>query len=259
MTVDLAASRPFAAHGFAGTVVSTLKLRLGRPGRQQPSSPTPPIPTRRYRLVRASYRAAISGALFAAVSGDADAGLCGPLGACGLHGTLSLRPGASGLQAEFEAEAPASRPYRDLLTALGISTAGRASGVSVSGDASWNNGGTVAAALSDAAGSCRDTTELNGGAIMFESLGRRLAVQYIPSLNGDSTLRTRCPGPESTQLALALGTTLPSALGGRRPTLSLRSGGSLLDDGYTGVVKSTLRMTLTRRRVHTSLINLPGG
>ncbi len=260
MTVDLAASQPFAAHGFAGTVASTLKLALGRPGRPQRTGSTPPpVPTERYRLVRVSYRAAISGTLIAAVSGDADAGLCGPLGACGLHGTLSLRPGVSGVQAAFYAQAPASRPYRDLLTALGISTAGRASGVSVNGEASWNNGGTVAAALSDAAGSCRDATELHGGAITFESAARRLGAQYIPSLNGDSSLRTRCPGPESTQLPLALGTVLQSALGGRRPTISLRGGGPLLDDGYTGLVKSTLRITLTRRRVHTSVITLPNG
>jgi hypothetical protein len=260
MTVDLVASGSFAAHGFAGTVVSTLKLALGRPGRPQRSGSTPPpVPTERYRLVRVSYRAAISGTVIAAVSGDADTGLCGPLGACGLHGTLSLRPAVSGVQADFYAQAPASRPYRDLLTALGISTAGRASGVSVGGEASWNNGGTVAAVLSDGTGSCRDATDLNGGAITFESAGRRLGAQYIPSLNGDSTLRTRCPGPESTQLPLALGTTLPTALGGRRPTISLRAGGPFLDDGYTGLVKSNLRITLTRRRVHTSVINLPGG
>jgi hypothetical protein len=253
------ASRGFAAHGFAGTVASTLKLRLGRPTRPQPSSISATGPTKRYRFVRADYRAAIGGTLIAVVSGDADAGLCGPLGACGLHGTLSLRPGASDVQAEFYAEAPASRPYRDLLTALGISTSGRPTGVSVSGEASWSTGGTVTAALSDGAGSCRDTTELNGGLITFESLGRRLDAQYIAGLAGDPALRTRCPGPESTQLALAGGTTLQSALGGRRVTLALRSGAPFVDDGYTGRVKSTLRITLTRRRVKTGVIKQPIG
>jgi hypothetical protein len=259
VTVDLVASRGFAAHGFAGTVASTLKLRLGRPTRPQPSSISATGPTKRYRFVRADYRAAIGGTLIAAVSGDADAGLCGPLGACGLHETLSLRPGASDVQAEFYAEAPASRPYRDLLTALGISTSGWPTGVSVSGEASWSTGGTVTAALSDGAGSCRDTTELNGGLITFESLGRRLDAQYIAGLAGDPALRTRCPGPESTQLALAGGTTLQSALGGRRVTLALRSGAPFVDDGYTGRVKSTLRITLTRRRVKTGVIKQPIG
>jgi hypothetical protein len=259
MTVDLAASGRFAAHGFSGTVASTLKLRLERPKRPQPLSTSATGPTTRYRFVRAFYRAAVSGTLIAAVSGDADAGLCGPLGACGVHGTLSLRPGASDVQAEFYAQAPASRPYRDLLTALGISTGGRASGVLLSGEASWNSAGSVTAALSDGGGSCRDTTELNGGLITFDSLGRGLGVQYIASLTGDPALRTRCPGPESTVLPLAVGVSLPSARSGRRVTFSLRSGGPFVDDGYTGLVKSTLSITLTRRRVKTGVLNQPSG
>ena len=259
MTVDLVASRGFAAHGFAGTVRSTLKLALGRPGRPQPFSPPVTGPTERYRFVRASYRATIGGTVIAAVSGDADAGLCGPLGACGLHGTLSLRLGVSDAQAQFYAQAPASRPYRDLLTALGISTAGRASGVSVSGEASWSGGGTVTAALSDAAASCRDVAELNGGLILFEPIGRRIGLAYIPGPVGGATLRTRCPGPESTQPGLAVGSTLPSALGASRVTLALRSGGPFVDDGYTGRVTSRLRITLTRGPVQTGVIKLPVG
>jgi hypothetical protein len=95
--------------------------------------------------------------------------------------------------------------------------------------------------------------ELNGGSIVFGSASGRIALLYSPGSVGEATLRTRCPGPESSQVGLAGGFTSPSGLRASPVTLALRSVGPFVDDGYAGSVTSTLRITLARGRVQTGV------
>jgi hypothetical protein len=111
--LPLKRDRSFAANGFAGTVSSTLSIALGRPGRRRIQRQRAEL----QRILTVEYRAKLAGAFTAAVSGDADEGLCGPLGACGASGTESVAPQSVG-QVEFTAMAGARYPYAQLQRAL---------------------------------------------------------------------------------------------------------------------------------------------
>lgn len=258
ITLHLTGSHSFAAHGFAGSADSTLTIRLGRPHRARSLSSKPTGPTRRYREVQVGYRVTVAGRVTAAVSGDADLALCGPLGACGRHGTVSLVPSAAPAQTTIDATGPASRPRRDFLTALGLSAGGRARGITVSGYLASSQGGIVTADSEQGSVRCRDSARLDGSAVLLAADRGRLSAQYVTGQGSGDPLRTRCPGPLGSPAPLASGSAPLRVLSRRRATLSLDRGGRLLDDGYSGASIPHLTLTLTRQRLRTLVFSAVG-
>jgi hypothetical protein len=239
--IPLKRDRSFAANGFAGTVSSTLSISLGRPGRwQRQRFKAEPLHT-----LTLAYHATLAGDLTASVIGDADEGLCGPLGACGARGTESLAPETVG-HAQFVAQAGAKHPYAQLLQALRTGVAPR--GVQLYGYLTWPGGGRITANLRSASGTCTDRTGLGGADAFADVRRRRISFQFSIGEDTDG-FRTRCPGPFAPQNSFATGDAPVSIL--RRPTAIIRLTGTpaFRDDGYTSRLTSTLTITLSHRRI----------
>ena len=253
-TLDLGALRAFASHGLAGAVDSTLSISLGRAG--PAGAPATDIfqgpgPKERYREVKATYRASLTGTVREHVGGDSDPQACALLGSCGAVGTVILLPRVSGAEAELTATAPARAPYRDLLRALGASGRGRADGITAMGGVTWPSGGTVRTDLRQGAATCADSAPLGTGAIQLEASNGRLAAGYAPS--GAST---RCPGPLVGGAApfLAAGEIPLPARARRTIRLELTRGRSFTDYGYMARATPHLVLTLTRIRITSRVV-----
>ncbi len=259
ITLDYAGAHRFASRGFAGTVDSTMTIRLGRPHRLLSVAPRPAARLERYREVQIDYRATVAGNVTTAVRGDAQPGLCDPLGACGLHGTLSVTPAAAPGEASIQAFGPASRPQRDFLTALGLSTAGRAHAITVVGQVAFNQGGVITAHADQGGASCRDSAVLGASSVQFGAKRGRLSAVYTAGLGLADALRTRCPGPFGPPGTLASGGAPLSRLALRSAILSLDQSASFIDDGYRGDSTAHLRLTLRRQRIRTLILRLPKG
>jgi hypothetical protein len=248
VTVPLSASRGFASGGFAGTVQSNLAIRLGRPGRWMTAQTGNATASHE---VEVSYRATLAGSVVEHVRGNADPGVCTLLGSCGLEGTLTLEPRVTSGRADLYAIASARRPYRDLLTAVGVSTRGNAKGILTTGSVSWNRGGVLASDLGQGSTSCHDSAPLGSGAIFLGVHRRHVDAQYSAGF-GTFAVRTRCPGPEARNGAtLATGEIPLTQLRRRTIKLSLNSGATSQDYGYDVRATAHLTLTLTRVRVTT--------
>jgi hypothetical protein len=258
-TVDLSASRPFAAHGWAGTLDSTLVLKLGR-ARSSPLKPTfpPGIKTQRIRtviehlgLVRAD------GSLTAAIQGTDNPIVCGLLDSCGLAGTLTVGVGSHGPAGTLIATGPASRPYVDFLAALGLSRTGNRRGIVVDGGIEVGGAGAVTEALSQSGLPCTDSASTPPLTLTLLNHGGTLTGGA--SLLG--TWRTRCPGPMvgiQTPLLYA-GPVSLAALGRRTFTIHLRAGAPFVDDGYSISPQGRLAVTLRRGRFTQTISTQPTG
>jgi hypothetical protein len=160
-TIDLRGSRRFAAHGFAGTVTSTLVLALAHPrrlsnsgGSSPPTSPSKP----KRRDTRVRYRVVhVGGSAVSTVRASAVAAVCDPFDACGLQGTINVGPWPTSSGFAFiDANAPLSRPKRGLLDALGLTSDGNPSGIGVEGVGIATVRGTLSADLTQQNDACRD-------------------------------------------------------------------------------------------------------
>ena len=253
--LDFSGDRAFAVHGFAGTVSSTVAIKLGRPAPGSSSSGTnfpPGIKTRRVRnvterlsLVRVARRLGV------AVRGTADPIVCRLLDTCGLSGTLSLgRFGHGG--AQVLATGPASRPYRDFLTALGLTRSGDARGISVAVFVDLL--GDVRADVTQTSATCTDTGRLGGVAAAVGSLAGS-SVRFGGFVD---SWRTRCPGPVLGNASSGLSASLArGALGHRQFTIELRPRASLTDDGYVMTPHGRLSAVVRRGRITQQVITEP--
>lgn len=255
-TIDLSGTHSFSAHGFAGTVSSTLVVRLGQSRRQPQNPPLPPgIRTQRERIVVETLRlTGVGGRISEDVLGTTDPVVCRLLDSCGAAGTLTVVPRLTrGATAEVAASGPASRPYRDFLTALGLSRAGRASGIQVGGAIDLPGGGDVTADLS-APNVCTDTA-MDGD--LFVAAQESRGVLRMSA--GSNTWRTRCPGPIVGEQERLLSGAVPiSAVGRRTFTVGLHASGSLVDDGYTASLHGRLELGLRRGRISQQVVEEPG-
>jgi hypothetical protein len=256
-TLALAASRGFSSHGFAGTIDSTLTFALGRPGKTHriASGQLFPGGKERYRELVVSYRATVSGSVVAHVTGASDPDVCALLGSCGLSGTLTLMPRATGAKATVTVEAPARRPERDLLAAVGLSDRGDPRGISAYGGVTWNRGGVLDASLTQGYAACLDSAPLAGGFILIALLDGRWGASYTPT-----GLRTRCPGPEPNAPDILAGARIPRAeLARRKIRLSFTVPIPLVDYGYALTTVPHLTVTLTRVHVSSKVDVAPSG
>ena len=254
-TIDLSGTRTFAVHGFAGTVSSTLVFKLGKPATQQPSSVSfpPGIKTQRTRIVTERLRGTrLTGGLSAAVSGTADPVVCGLLDTCGLTGSLALSESRRGVTAEVNAMGPASRPYRDFLTALGLARGGRSSGISVLMTVALF--GRVQEQISQPGVTCTDTAAAGVVSAEIGIFGRSRGGAAI------GPWRTRCPGPLfnlNNSLSGVVASLPAGALEHRQVTVRLRGTGSFSDDGYVVSVHGEESVDLRRGRVTSLLTTFP--
>lgn len=255
-TVPLRSVRSFVARGLAGSVRSSLRLRLGRPSPRQVPAPSPrrrtPLET-----LRATYRVtSVSGAMRATFS--ARPGRCVALGACGLGGSLTIASPAGHGFFELEASAPAPRPVRDLRAALGLGR-GHPHGVEVVGFGFWFGGSATEEVAWPDGGRCRDQvrTERGGQQSVVDVLvgSRRLEASYGEF--GDTEpdpMRTHCPGPGLGDLdgdrPFAAGYLPLRELRHRRVLLRLNRSAPLDEDGpWAGSISSTIAFELRRTRV----------
>ena len=253
MTVNLSGTGAFAAHGFAGTVTSTLALVLGTPSKasSQPRFP-PGIKTTRIRtVIERLTLTRLTGGLSATVQGTANPLVCELLDSCGLVGTLGFGQGAHAFTGEVLAIGPASRPYRDFLAALGQST-GNPRGISVQVSGDWITGPTTAEV--NQSGTCTDSGPGTPALMdLTSSHGRLKGFVYATSW------RTRCPGPDvNANGNPLLAAALPLRVLGRRTfTIDLRPVGAVEDDGYTLSVHGRLSVVVRRGRISESVTTEP--
>jgi hypothetical protein len=252
-TLDLSGTNTFASHGFAGTLTSTLTMKLGKPQTQSGNgSPPPGVKTQPTRIVTEHLSlVGVRGQLSAAFSATGNPIVCGLLDSCGASGTLTLDNTPRLASAQVIATAPASRPYRDFLTALGLSRSGRAHGIALAMLVSWQ--ADVSATVSQPGGTCTDTAPIGGVSLTF--------VTGQGSLGGFvGPWRTRCPGPALINATPFLtGAFDPSVLGRRDLTLTARATGSLSDGGYVIVPRGSLSIVLRRGTVSQQVVAQPAG
>jgi hypothetical protein len=261
--LNLSGNRAFAAHGFAGTVSSTIVLTLGRPSTQKLSNSVSGFPkgvkTQRMRQVTESLSLVhAAGSLAAAVSGATDPDICQLLDSCGLHGTFALTPNLRGADAQLTATGPATRPYRDFLTALGLAQGGRASGIDVVGGIFSSKSGSVAEDLTQS-GTCTDTAPFGPGGVNLIVQGSSVFSSYSEF---SGTLRTRCPGPllGTSSGTLASATFARRLLARRSFTIDLTPIRSFQDDGFFGSLSGRLSLTIhTHGRLSQHVFTEPVG
>jgi hypothetical protein len=255
-TIDLAGARSFAAHGFAGTIESTIVLRLGRPERSgsQGAGFPPGIKTERVRTVTERLvLTRVLGRMSTEVQGTANPIVCRLLDTCGLSGTLGLEPGARDVNAEIIAMGPASRPYDEFLTALGLSPGPRPSGISVSGFVSWT--AAVRADLSQGGAACTVAVSTAEIGLVLDTAGSRLRGSAVAG----GSWRTRCPGPMFTDGTPLLSTSVSrSSLSHGQFTIALQPAGGFEDDGYVLAPRGHVSLVLRRgRRITQEVITQP--
>jgi hypothetical protein len=260
--ISLVVSRPLSAHGFSGSISSTIALYLGTPGRTTgaggTSSGPPGSRSTRVRQIDVGYRATISGSVVEQVRGAPNQLLCAPLGSCGLTGTITLTPHARTGHATLTAQELASGPRRALLAAVGLSP-GPAAGVTGFGAVRWSGAGSMAADLTQGPERCGDAVKLDSGDLLMRTARGRLGVSYTPS-GLDGTLQaTRCPGPLPADAVAAAGGVPVSMLGRRTTRIRLTTGFEAADDGYDIRFVPDMTLTLTRVSRRTTLVTLPPG
>jgi hypothetical protein len=255
-TIDLSGSAAFSSGGLAGTVSSTIALRVGqarvrqvrRVVRRPPERPNrPPL-----RAIAVEYHVErVTGSLPVEIAGDPRT--CTPLDACGVGGTLTVTPGSS--RGEAYVFAYARLPRVALRRAVGLAPGARPRNAGVYGYLTLNRGWGTATALLDREGTpaCRDTTSLSSALIDLRARGRRVTARFSGGGEGSELLRTRCPGPLLADIErgtrLAAGRIPLRALGRRRLTLRLNRGTRAVTPGYMLRSRPDIRVVLEREEV----------
>ena len=242
--LDLHVAHSFAAHGFSGTVVSTISLTVGRASTVSLTGSGSPAG---HKVRAVSVKLSLGGAagsVALAVHGVSDTAVCSILDSCGLSGTETLSSHPVDSSGTLTAYGPVSRPRRDFLAALGLARGGNPHGISVIGSVVWHDLGSVSVNVRQA-GICRDTAPLGDSLLIIIGTGRGLGV-VAPDLGGHA----RCPGPVLGGLTTGSFGTVPAERSrGGDVTLALRPFGSLDDDGYTVTQHGSLTLRLHRGRV----------
>jgi hypothetical protein len=228
VTVDLSGTASFSAGGLTGTARSTIVLHIGRLKHQ---AVTPYPPRGDVRVVRVRYRIArVSGSI--GLDWAANASGCAALDACGLTGTLSIRPGRSAGHADAVAyDSAGGTSFAGLRRALGLAPGRVPSGAQDNALGSWTSPQGSVSAVVDRAGvlACRDVSPLRAGIVGINFTGKR--AQVVLGFSAEDVdrdlLRTRCGGPSVTGFGeqLLASVTVPlQALGRRTVILHLTRG-----------------------------------
>jgi hypothetical protein len=268
--VDLSGESRFAAGGLAGTVRSTIAVRVGKSDVERRPRGLQPGPRSRRRRDRPPLRSIaveyrierLTGSM--PVAATARSRNCARVDACGLGGTLAVTPGPA--RGEGYVVAYGRVPRAALSRAVGLAPGPIPHKVSAYGYVAWTSGrGTVTAALDrDGTAACRDTAPLSSGLLELRLRDRRVTARIgagAPFLGAD-LLRTRCPGPLLADLKprteLAAGHLPLRALARRRVTLRLDRGASAAARGYRLRSRPDLTLVLEREKVEHSTLRALG-
>jgi hypothetical protein len=242
--VSLASSSEFAVHGLAGTVTSTVQLRLGRPDtrRQSPGGSSSKQP--KTRLVEIDYPARLNASALIHTHGDPSS--CAALGSCGANGTFALQVHGTPGTLRIFAFATSRRPLRDQLAALGLRKRGNPRGILIIGALLVRGPATYDVDVTQGANTCRDSAPPGPGVLIVSGRGGAVTAGFS---QGPPQLHLRCPGP---MLALDNGlvsTRLGLARLRRGGTIHLKTVHALRDDGYTARTEANVAVTLSRPKV----------
>ncbi|MGZ4324539.1 MAG: hypothetical protein ACXVHJ_21710 [Solirubrobacteraceae bacterium] len=242
--VSLASSSDFAVHGLAGTVTSTIQLRLGRPHTQrastQGSSPKQP----KVRTVQVEYSAHLNASVLIRTHGDPTS--CAQLGSCGANGTFALRVHSRPGKLLLFAFAGARRPLRDELAALGLRKHGNPRGILIAGAFLVRGPTSYAVDVTQGAHTCKDTGPAGPGVFLLEGTGGSVSATFS---QGPPVLHLRCPGPIISQDNGFASASVRIARLRHGGTIHLRTVRNLRDDGYTVRTSANVAMTLAPPKV----------
>ena len=261
--LDLSMRTKFAAGPFAGVVISTVRVAIGR-ARTARSAGLPGVlraprgrMRNRYWVLDLRYRIReVSGALVTDFRGLPEPA-CTALGACGARGTSTYRLGA--LRGRIDLFAGArlrSRPRPPIGRALG---AVRRGSLPVYADTRVSQGrASVTESVTSPAGTCSDSLFAEQPDIDVRSNARAVVLllrSFELGSPGDS-IRTRCQGPSQQDVlgraSLAHGSIPLAALGARQLQVRAGSTRSFSRSGYSGSRSEQLvmRLELVRARVY---------
>jgi hypothetical protein len=253
---SLAGRRPFSAHGFAGTVTSTIRLAFGAARRLGGGSPRLPKGFRykKMRTVEEQLIVHSAGQFTVDVRGSGFTGACQALDSCGASGTITIHPSTRGVTGDFYAAADARRPLADFMAALGRRRGGNPRRIAVYGSIDWT-GGLVVERIRQQS-SCVDRQPLGGSAMAMMPAHRVVTGTF----GAFGTVRTSCPGPfvgRDGRLARASFRIADLAAG--RASVVLRPLPSIQDDGYSASIHGHLTLSIRPGRITTSTFLEPVG
>jgi hypothetical protein len=243
--VSLASSSDFAVHGLAGTVASTVELRLGRPHTLRVSTEGSSSKQPKVHAVVVEYPARLNGSVLIHTHGDPTS--CAALGSCGADGTFALRVHSTPAKLQVFAFAGSRRPLRDELAALGLRKHGNPRGIVILGAFLVRGPATYAVDVTQGANTCKDTEPTGPGVFLLQSLEGPLSAAFS---QGPPVLHLRCPGPMlSLNNGLASARMVRLAHVRHGGTIHLRTVHNLRDDGYTVRTSANVAVTLGHPKV----------
>jgi hypothetical protein len=257
--LDLSGSLAFADGPFSGTVVSTLRARIGRVRRSrafETGAERSRAASKRIVRLSATYRITrFAGQASAAFRGLPAPG-CLPFDACATSGSASLAFDVRGRRMHVDASAIVPRSARDPRRAL--LRAFRAGRARVDGysyeDVQTKPHAELRSELErDGGATCRDARRALIPLLLFSGRGPQVRVTLGGPRDGQGgeALDSRCPGPATSDVAgggaLARATLDPAALGRRSLRLRLVRDTSFAAQSYGGSLTSRFRLDLRRR------------
>lgn len=264
--IDLSGVAPFAAAGLAGTAASTIVLHVRRlRGGSRQGRPRPTPLSDENRVITVEYRVArVAGSVAVDVAGNPST--CAELDACGLRGTLTLRPGPARGDAYVIAYDSATTGGRRLRRSVGLAPGKPPPYAQVSGLAKWtSSAGTITAAI-DRNGTqvCNDTAPIPVGAVELEVKAKRVTATfggsgYAALTPSRDALRTRCQGPTAADViahnaGLATAQLPLAALRRRTLTVHLTTGAAVTAPGFTWRSRPDLTIVLRQTGVTERLV-----
>ena len=269
-TIDFSGRTPFAHGPFAGELVSTLRLAIGRArlSREAPDSNYSSPPRRRRRRSAPRVQSigldyaveSVSGGLSADFTGLPGPG-CAPLDACNSSGSLSYLLRSTSESVEIFGQRRVHGNGGGLGFALLALRQGRmrtrVEALSIGPDDSTGQGTASARVRLPDGTVCTDSATGPGAGL--DSGGRPLELVLAPSGQGGADpLRTRCPGPSDADLGggggVAAGTLDARALGNDRIDLPLRTSGPLVGPGWAGSRSGEIVLHLRLRHAATGVV-----
>jgi hypothetical protein len=242
--VSLASSSDFAVRGLAGTVTSTVELRLGRPDTRREGTGGSSSKQPKSRMVEIDYPARLNGSALIHTHGDPSS--CAALGSCGANGTFALHVHGTPGTLRIFALATSRRPLRDQLAALGVRKLGNPRGILIVGGLLVRGPATYDVDVAQGANTCRDSAPPGPGVLFVSGVGGPVTAAFS---QGPPQLHLRCPGPMLSLDKGLVSSRLRLARFRRGGTIHLKTVHEFHDDGYTARAEANVTVTLSRPKV----------
>jgi hypothetical protein len=259
-TIPFSIRKSYGSGRFSGTLLSTLRLRVGRvrpesSGLGDEGSSGEPAPGGgrvRAANVTAVYRVAGLTGKFATAFRGVAAPLCDAFDACGAVGSTSWAILSAGGTVVIDASARARPDDRGLRGALAALRRGHGN-VRTYGSIRHGLGTTSATVTRPGAITCRDSHSAAAPGFAFSFDRERIFLAFggeEASLEAGDLVRTGCPGPPASGVlgrgSIATASLPVTAVRRRRLSLSLRGAGRFRDPAYAGTHRGRFGLVLRR-------------